>query len=144
MGRLAVDAALLDQQAAGVDQDVGVGVEADQLRGAPRQLVQRQVGVALLLGLGEGVDGGRLGAAAGLGRDVGGEGDLVGAGEADPVDLGQAVGVLVQDRHRALAVAGVDRRRQVGEAVRGELDVEVADRAAGVPGLGRRRGLAWR
>ena len=46
-----------------------------------------------------------------------------------PLDLGQPVGILVQDRHRALAEAGVDRRRQVGEAVRGELHVEVADRA---------------
>ena len=105
------------------------------------QLVHRQVGVALLLGLAEGEDGRRLGAALGLGRHVGGEGDLVGAGEADPGDLGQPVGVLVQDRHRALAEAGVDRRRQVGEAVRGELDVQVADRARGVPGVGRGGGL---
>ncbi len=111
-------------------------------RGAPRQLLQRQVAVALLFGLGEGEHGRGLGAPGGLGRDVGGEGDPVGAGEADPLDLGQAVGVLVQDRHRALAVAGVDRRRQVGQAMRGELDVEVADGAAGVPGLGRGRGLA--
>ena len=97
--------------------------------------------MALLLGLGEGVDGGGLGAAGRLGRHVGGEGDPVGAGEADPVDLGQPVGVLVQDRRRAVAEAGVDRGGEVGEAVRRELHVEVADRARGLPGLGRRRGL---
>ena len=141
VGRLAVGAAFVEQQAPRLRRHVGVGLEADQLRGAPVQLVHRQVGVALLLGLGEGEDGGRLGAALGLRRHVGGEGDLVGAGEADPGDLGQPVGVLVQDRHRVLAEAGVDRRRQVGQPVRGELDVQVADRARGVPGLGRRRGL---
>ena len=97
--------------------------------------------VALLLGLAEGEDRRRLGAALGLGRHVGGEGDPVGADEADPGDLGQPVGILVQDRHRALAEAGVDRRRQVRQPVRRELHVQVADRAGGVPGLGRRGGL---
>ena len=47
----------------------------------------------------------------------------------------------MQDGRGALAVAGVDRRRQVGEAVGGELDVELAHGAALVPGGGRRRGL---
>ena len=144
VGRLAVDAAFVEQRAWRFGQHVGVGVEPDQLRGPRGELGQRQVGVALLLGFGEGVDGGGLGAAARLGRHVGGEGDPVGAGEADAVDLGQPVGVLVQDRRRAVAEAGVDRRGEVGEAVRRELDVEVADGSRGLPGLGRRRGLLCR
>ena len=115
MGRLAVDPVLVEQQAARRHQHVGVGGEADQLRRSPRQLPQRQKGVALLLGLAQREGGGGLGAAARLGRDVGGEGDPVGAGEADAGDLGQPVGVLVQDRHRALAEAGVDRCCEVGE-----------------------------
>ncbi len=40
-----------------------------------------------------------------------------------------------------LAVTGVDRRRQVRQPMWRQLHVEVADRAAGVPGFGRRRGL---
>ena len=47
----------------------------------------------------------------------------------------------MQDDQRALAEAGVDRRRQVRQPVRGKLHVQVADRPRGVPGLGRRRGL---
>jgi hypothetical protein len=78
--------------------------------------------------LGEGEDRGGLGAPLRLGRYVGRQGDLVGTGEADAGDLGQAIGVLVQDRHRALAEAGVDRRRQVRQAVRRELNVQVANR----------------
>ena len=97
--------------------------------------------VALLLGLDQRVERGGLGAAVGLGRHVGGEGDLVGTDEADSRNLGQPVGVLVQDRHRVLAVASVDRGGEVGEAVRRQLHVEVADRPARIPGLGRRGGL---
>ena len=107
VGRLAVDAALVEQQArARRPARRGRAASPSSRAVRARQLLQRQVGVALLLGLGERVDGRRLGAPARLGRDVGGERDLVGAGEADAVDLGQPVGVLVQDRHRALAVAG--------------------------------------
>ena len=142
MGGLAVDASLVDQQAGGSGEDVGVGVEAEQLGAAAPQQRQRQVGVPLALGLCEREGRRRLGAAVGLARDVGGERDQVGAREADPVDLGQPVGVLVQDPHRLGAVAGVDRGREVGEAVRRELDVKVADRAAGVPALRRGFGLA--
>ncbi len=140
-GQLAVDAPVLVDQPARVGQHRRVGDEADQPRRALGELLHRQEAVAALFGLAQDVDGGRLGAFVGLRRHVGGERDLVGAGEADALDLGQPVGVLVQDRGRALAVAGVDRRRQVGEAVRGELDVELAHGAALVPGGGRRRGL---
>ena len=98
--------------------------------------------MALALCLGEDVGGRRLGAAIRLPGDVGGQCDRVGAGEADPVDLGQRVGILVQDAHRLGPVAGVDRRREVGEPVGGEVDVEVADGPARVPGLRGGLGLA--
>jgi hypothetical protein len=141
VGRLAVGASLVEQQARRPRHHLGVRPQADQPRRARAEILQRQERVALLLGLREREDRRRLGTPVGLGRDVGGEGDLVGAGEADAGDLGQPVGVLVQHRGRAVAEAGVDRRRQVRQPVRGELDVQVADRPRGVPGLGRRRGL---
>ena len=141
VGALAIGAALVEDHPPGGDQDLRVGRQLDQLRGPLDQLRDREVRVALGLRLGDRVHRGRLGAAVGLGRDVAGEGDPVGAREADPVDLGQAVGVLVEDRHRPIAEAAVDRCRQVGEPVGGEFDVEVADRPRRVPGVGRRRGL---
>ena len=140
-GRLAVDGLALEDEAGGAGEHLGIGGEPEQPRRALGQLGQRQEAVALLLGLGQRVDGGRLRPPGRLRRHVGGERDLVGAGEADAGHLGQPVGVLVQDGHRALAEAGVDRRRQVGEAVRRQLHVEVADGAARVPRFGRRRSL---
>ena len=51
VGAFAIDPALVDDDAARLHQHVGVGDEPDQPRRAPAQLVQRQVAVALLLGL---------------------------------------------------------------------------------------------
>ena len=62
--------------------------------------------------------------------------------EPDALDLDQAVGVLVQHPHRVGAVARVKQRREVGEAVRRELNVQVADGAALVPAVGRSGRLA--
>ena len=64
VGRLAVDAALVEQQpAAPRPAPRGRAASPSSFARAPAQLVERQVAVALLLGLGEGVDGGGLGAA---------------------------------------------------------------------------------
>ena len=136
--QLPVGTGFVEKQATGADQDIGVRRQADQLGRAAGQLVDRQEGVTFLLGFRDREDRRGLGAPRRLGRDVGRQGDAVGAGEADPLDLREPVGVLVQDRHRAIAEAPVDRRRQMGQAVWGELDVEIADRPRGVPRVGGR------
>src|SRR3712207_9096777 len=62
VGRAAVDAIFLDDQARGGEQDLGIGLEADELGAAPGEDGGGKVGVALALGLGEDIDGRRLGA----------------------------------------------------------------------------------
>ncbi len=142
-GALAIGEAMVHEQTAGAEQYVWVDPHLDQSFGAPLQLAQGQVGMPLLLGVGEGEDGGGLGATVRLGGHVGSEGDFVGAGKADAFDFGQPVGVFVQDRHRSIAVAAVDPPRQMSEPVRRKLDVKIANRTGRLPGLSRLFGLLF-
>ena len=129
VGRLPVDAALLEQQPARLDERRrGPASSPVSFAGAPGQLVQRQVGVALLLRLGQRVDGRRLGPAGGFGRHVGGQGDLVGTQRSRrrrprSAGRGPRAGSPSSGRRNDGGRGG-----QVGEAVRGELHVQVAHR----------------
>ena len=65
-------------------------------------------------GFGQRVGGRGLGSARGFGRHVGCQRDPVGAHEADADDLGETVGILMQNCQRTLAEARVDWGRKMG------------------------------
>ena len=104
LGLLAIDAPALDPNARRPQQHAGIGIDAKQPRGVLGQLLHAEEGVSLLLGLGE--DEGR----GGLGTlpESGGRPAAIAIRSGrrpDPLHLGQAVGVAVEDRDRPLAVA---------------------------------------
>ena len=107
------------------------------LHAAADQVVLGQVDVALVGGLPQQVERGAHRALGGVGRDAELGGDLVGGLEADAVDLArQAVGVVLDHGDRGVAVALVDAHRQGGgDAVVGEEDHHLLDRALLAPGL---------
>jgi hypothetical protein len=92
------------------------------------QLGCRQVGVPAALGLLQDVDDRRSMTARRVLRDAVGAGDRVRGLEADAVLLGQAVGIVANQGDRVGAMALVQRPGEPARPVRGEQQVEVAQR----------------
>ena len=107
-------------------------------RAAPRRSSrQRQVRVPALLRLAQGVDRGRPQPLRRARVDAAGEGEPVGAEEADPRDRGQRVGVVADLLGGVRFRGSRSARRRGGQPVRGEQRVEPALGSAVRPLLGR-------
>lgn len=113
-------------------------VHLEQLHRVGDQLLLGEEAVALVGGLRQGVLEARLDALGAVVRDADGLGDLVRGEEADAPDVGgQAVGLVLDDRDRRVAVLLVDAHRDRRRHLDGlEEKHDLLDRLLLLPGVG--------